>query len=514
MRRDLQALAGGTFDVVILGGGITGAGVALDAVLRGLRVALIDKGDFASGTSSISSKLVHGGLRYLEHGDFRLVYEALHERRRLLHNAPHLVRPLRFVVPFVAGSRVPPWKWRAGLLLYDLLAGAGNLRRSRPLPATQLRREFPGLRAAGLSGGAEFFDAQMDDARLCVAVLRTAARHGAVLANYVEAVGFERSAGLISGVRARDHLAGRELAIGARQVVNATGPWGDAVRRLAGDEGGPNLRPTKGVHLIAPGRGLPAAFLLLHPDDGRVFFVIPWMGKTLVGTTDTEAAGPPDGVRVTAGDAAYLLRGHNHYFTPELSKADVLGSFAGLRPLLGTRDGEPSARTREFRVDVSAAGLLSVAGGKYTTYRHMAEVIADAVVRRLGLRRRCQTHDLRLDGAPPGNWEEFAASAVASLERSFHLDGESARHLVGRYGTRAADVAAYLRRDPGLARRVVPGEPDLLAEFAYQRDEEMAVAPADFLLRRTRLGLFHPDLLAAPPPGTCCSFLPDDRCGL
>src|SRR5947209_297708 len=191
MKRTIDALTDGTFDLLILGGGITGAGVALDATLRGLRVALIDKGDFASGTSSVSSKLVHGGIRYLEHGAFHLVYEALHERRLLLRNAPHLVHPLRFVVPYYEGSRVPPWKWRTGLALYDLLAGRSNIQRSRPLPLSHLRREFPGLRAQGLRGGAEYHDAQMDDARLCLEVVRTAAEHGAVVANYVEAVAFE-----------------------------------------------------------------------------------------------------------------------------------------------------------------------------------------------------------------------------------------------------------------------------------------------------------------------------------
>src|SRR5690242_18824888 len=284
MKRDVGALAGETFDLLILGGGITGAGVALDAALRGLRVALIDKGDFASGTSSVSSKLVHGGLRYLEHGDFRLVYEALHERRRLLRNAPHLVRPLRFVLPFYAGARVPPWKWRVGLTLYDVLAGAGNIHRSRSVVTTRLHRDLPHLRTKELLGGAEFYDAQMDDARLCLEVVRTAALHGAAVANYVEAVAFERAGGLITGVQARDHVLGGELVIRARQVVNATGPWGDRLRQLAGDDSGPLLRPTKGVHLIAPDLGLTAAFLLLHPADGRVFFVIPWLGKTLLGT--------------------------------------------------------------------------------------------------------------------------------------------------------------------------------------------------------------------------------------
>jgi glycerol-3-phosphate dehydrogenase len=499
MKRTVEALTDGPFDLLVLGGGITGAGVALDAVLRGLRVALIDKSDFASGTSSLSSKLVHGGLRYLEHGDFRLVWEALHERGRLLANAPHLVRPLRFVLPFYAGARVPPWEWRLGLLLYDLLAGRRNIRPSRPAPAYRLRGEFPRLRPEGLRGGAEYFDAQMDDARLCLEVLRTAALRGAVVANYVEAVGFERAGGALRGARGRDHLGGREFIIEARQVLNATGPWGDAVRRLAGDPGGPLLRPTRGVHLVLPDRGLAAAFLLLHPADGRVFFVIPWMNKTLLGTTDTACDDSPDQLRVTPEDVAYLLAGHNHYFEPPLTAAEVLGRFAGLRPLIGARPGEPSDLSREFRLYKSPSGLLTVAGGKYTTYRHMAEVITNAVVRRLGLSSHCRTRTLRLDGAPERPWHRFAPAAVAGLCARHRLDEETARHLVGRYGRRALEVADYLEHDPSLGRRVVAGEPDLLAELAYQRDHEMAQTAADFLLRRTRLGLFHPELLQNPP---------------
>jgi glycerol-3-phosphate dehydrogenase len=498
MHRDVAALTAERFDLLVIGGGVTGAGAALDAALRGLRAALIDKGDFASGTSSASSKLIHGGLRYLEHGDVALVYEALHERRRLLHNAPHLVRPLRFVLPFYAGSRVPAWKWRAGLLLYDLLAGAGNLGRSRAVGAARLRRAFPGLRADGLRGGAEFYDAQMDDARLCVEAVQTAARNGAVVANYVEAVGFHFEAGRIVGVRARDRVGGGELDIRARQALNAAGPWGDAVRRLAGDADGPRLTPTKGVHLVAPGRGRTAGFLLLHPADGRVFFVLPWLGKTLIGTTDTPYHGPPDAVAATEDDVNYLLEGHNHYFHPPLTAADLLGRFAGVRPLASARSGGPSDLSREFALSESPSGLLTISGGKYTTYRRMAEAAVDAVVRRLGLRRRCRTRDYPLDGAPRGSWEEFERAAAADLCRRHMLDAAEALHLVRRYGRRCGDVAAYLERDPALRRRVVPEEPDLWAEFAYQRDREMTLAPADFLLRRTRLGLFRPELLADP----------------
>jgi glycerol-3-phosphate dehydrogenase len=488
MQRHIEALSDGTFDLLILGGGITGAGVALDAATRGLRVALIDKGDFAGGTSSVSSKLIHGGLRYLERGDFALVHEALTERRRLLHNAPHLVRPLRFVVPFCAGARVPAWQWRLGLTLYDLLAGRDNLSRSRPLTLAQMRHEFPELDPAGLHGGGSYFDAQMDDARLCIEVLQTASRHGAILANYVEATAIE--AGV---VRAVDRIGGGELAIRARQVLNATGPWVDAICRLAGDSGQDRLQPTKGVHIVAPDLGLKAAFLLLHPRDGRVLFVIPWLGKTLIGTTDTRAVSGPDELHVQPDEIVYLLDAYNHYFGPPLGRGDVLGSFAGLRPLIRSQHGEPSARSREFHLFRSPSGLLSVAGGKYTTYRHMAEVATDAVVKRLGIRRRCRTYDMRLDGTPAEPWPLFEARMTADLQAQHRLDCHSAKHLVHRYGQRAALVAAYLDSNPQLARRVVPSEPDLQAEFAYQREHEMAIRDADFLLRRTRLGLFRPE---------------------
>jgi glycerol-3-phosphate dehydrogenase len=504
MRRNPEALTDGPFDLLVLGGGITGAGVALDAATRGLRVAMVEKGDFAGGTSSVSSKLVHGGLRYLEQADFRLVYEALHERAHLLRNAPHLVHPLRFVLPLYAHSRVPPWKWRLGLFLYDVLAGRSNIRRSRRLALPAARQEVPGLVGAGLTGALEYFDAQMDDARLCLEVVRTAAIHGAAVVNYVEAVGFEPAGGSGVAVQLCDRLCSAGMVVRARQVVNATGPWADAVRRLAGVGGGPVLAPTKGVHLVVPGRGLQAALLLLHPADGRVFFVIPWMGKTLIGTTDTSGDETADGLEVTAKEVDYLLEGHNHYLAPPLAAADVLGSFAGLRPLARLRPGEageaPSARSRDFKVVGGPDWMLSVAGGKYTTYRHMAEVVTDVVVGRLGLRLRCRTRDLPLDGAPRQPWPDFLSAETARLCTRNHLSPSSAVHLLRRYGRRAEEVAAHVERDPGLGAPVVNGEPDLLAEFVYHRQKEMAQTPADCLLRRTRLGLFHPQLLADLPP--------------
>jgi len=504
MQRNPSLLADNSFDLLILGGGITGAGIALDATLRGWRVALIDKGDFASGTSSASSKLIHGGLRYLEQGQFRLVYEALHERRLLLANAPHLVRPLRFLIPFTAGSRVPPWQWRLGLTLYDLLAGRANLQRSGALNLGQLRTALPALQTDLLSGGAHYFDAQMDDARLCLAVLRTAARQGACIANYIEAVGFARTGQRLTGVRAVDRLSGAAFVIRARQIVNAAGPWVDAVCQLAGAGNGPLLEPTKGTHVLVPNQpGLSAGLLLLHPRDGRVFFVLPWFmtdpaqrpDKLLLGTTDTRTTAGPDGLASTVDEHAYLIEGFNHYFRQKLQLPDVLGSFAGLRPLLRARGGEPSSRSREFRVVEGPTGLISVVGGKYTTYRHMAEIVTDAVARRLGRRGPCRTQQYPLDEAPSEDWQEFFAAGQRDLAEKFGLTTATARHLLGRYGTHAADVARYLEQAPKLARPLVPGEPEIGAEWAYQRDCEMAVYPADHWLRRTRLGLYRPEVL-------------------
>lgn len=509
MQRMADALTDERFDLLILGGGITGAGVALDAATRGLRVALIDKGDFASGTSSVSSKLVHGGIRYLEHGDFRLVYEALHERGHLLHNAPHLVHPLRFVIPFYQEARVPSWKWRLGLTLYDLLAGAGNIHRSHPLDLHRLQREVPSLNTVGLLGGSDYYDAQMDDARLCIEVLQTAASHCACLSNYVEALAFEKQDGVIQSVRAIDRLNGREFSIRARQVLNVTGPWVDHVCRLDGDNRGPHLQPTKGVHAVVSNPGLHSAFLLLHPHDGRVLFVIPWLeelagsglkSKLLIGTTDTLTTEAPDRLAVSDAEIAYLLDAYNHFFTPALTPAAVQGSFAGLRPLIRSRPNEPSSKTREFRIIRSDSGLLSVAGGKYTTYRRMAEVVTDRICRRLRKRRRSRTRELLLDGAPPAAWNVFLRTELTMLCQRHGLTEAAALHLVRRYGRRAGDVASCLTGRRDLAEPVVPQEPDLRVEFIYQRAHEMATKPEDFLLRRTRLGLLHPDLLRRQLP--------------
>ena len=492
MKRQLEAFTDGTFDLCIIGGGITGAGVALDSASRGWHVALIERGDFASGTSSASSKLIHGGLRYLEHGQLPLVYEALQERGCLLRNAPHLVRPLPFLLPFYVGQRIAPWQWRLGLTLYDLLAGRDNIARSRPLSCRQLRSALPALRSNDLIGGALYHDALMDDARLCLTVLQTAAHHGAVLANYVEAVAFEKQQGIIVGVWAQDRLSGQRFLIRSRSVLNATGPWADALCRMAGDLGEPLLQATKGVHLIVPARGQRAACLLLHPADGRVFFVIPWQGKTLVGTTDTFAEPGPDALVVQPKEIAYLVEAYNHYFDPQLRADEVLGTFAGLRPLLRARAEEPSSLSREFRLHRSPSGLVTALGGKFTTYRRMAETITDHLGAWLGKRQRCRTTALPLVGAPPIAWAIFLKEKTTSIVQCFPIEIDSATHLVERYGDQVEAVIEKMRHTKNGFARVHAEEPDLIGEQSWQRDEEMAIFPEDYFLRRSRIGMWRP----------------------
>jgi glycerol-3-phosphate dehydrogenase len=507
MKRDPATIADETFDLLIIGGGCSGAGVALDAATRGIKVAQVDKGDFASATSSASSKLVHGGLRYLEHGEMGLVYEALAERRRLLRNAPHLVRPLRFILPFYRASRMPRWKGRVGLWLYDLLAGSHNLRRSRDLSALRLRRAFPALRGRNLLSGVEYFDAQMDDARLCLEIIRTAWNHGARVVNYVEVVGFDANGGSINRVEVRDVMTADRFSIRARQVLNATGPWVDSVRRLAGVGDMPaELQPTKGVHLIVAGtpfadggelRSRQTGFTLLHPADGRVFFVLPWLGHTLLGTTDTFCDQPADALIVTPDEEQYLIDGYNHHFQPPLARSDIRGRFAGLRPMLRSAPHDPSARSREFQIIEGPHGLLSVAGGKWTTYRHMAEAITNRIAERLGIQRRCRTARLPLDGTPAEPWSAFAPAETAYLTES-GLSASLASHLVNRYGKRAREAAAIIRARQE-DRPIVPGEPDVVGEWEYQRRAEMVITRADHVLRRSRIGLWHPELLEQTP---------------
>jgi len=484
-------------DVLIIGGGITGAGIARDAALRGFRTALVDKADFGAGTSSHSSRLIHGGIRYLEQGAFHLVFEASHERRVLLTIAPHLVRPLAFLFPLYRGGRLPAWKVRAGMWLYDLLSSFRNVRWHRWLRAKQVRRVEPGLRDRGLIGAALYYDAQTDDARLVIATVRSAMRAGALAANYVETTALLKPDGRVRGAVVRDVLTGQTATIRANVVVNATGPWSDQLRRLDDPQAAPILRLTKGAHVTVPRRRLANehAVTLLSPVDGRVMFVLPWGDLSYIGTTDTDADASPDGLRVTAADVTYLLRSANAAFPhAHLAPNDVVSAWVGLRPLLRADHADPSQVSREHKVFASEQGLITIAGGKLTTYRVMARDVVDRVAARLHeldgrpLPPRAQTDKLPLPGG-----EAAELDVLGEAARARGASEATARHLVASYGSEAAAVLNLVDRDRRLGDAIIAGRPEIWAEIAYAVERELAVRVQDVLVRRLHLFYEVPD---------------------
>ncbi len=479
-------------DVLVIGGGITGAGIARDAALRGFRTAVVDKGDLGGGTSSLSSRLIHGGIRYLEQGELRLVFEASHERRVLLGIAPHLVHPLPFLFPVYRGARIPAWKLRAGMWLYDLLAAFHNVKWHRWLGRKATQRLEPGLRDKELKGAALYYDAQTDDARLVIATMRSAAQAGALVANYAEATALLKPDGRVGGATMRDRLTGQASTIRALVVVNAAGPWVDRVRSLDDTGADPLLRPTKGVHVAVPRKriGHTHALTLTSPIDGRVMFVLPWDDLSYIGTTDSDDDASPDEVRATADDVVYLLRSANAFFPhARLSPADVVASWAGLRPLLRPpRDVTASAASREHRVVESPSGLLTIAGGKLTTYRVMARDVVDRVAARLreldGRPRAPRVPTDRLP-LPGGETADLEGLVKAAMDRG--ASDRTARHLVARYGSESAAVLNLVDRDRALGRPIVAGRPALWAEVAHAVEREMAVRLSDVLVRRLHL---------------------------
>jgi glycerol-3-phosphate dehydrogenase len=385
----LDALGTGTLDLLVIGGGITGAGVARDAAMRGLRTALVERDDFASGTSSRSSRLIHGGLRYLEHGEFHLVFEASRERRTLLRIAPHLVKPLRFTWPVYRGARVPKWKLRSALMLYDTLALFRNIERHRMLSAVELEALEPRLRRDGLTGGGTYYDAHADDALLTLANARAAADAGALVMNHTAARALVVEGGVVRGAGVECQLTRRLVRVSAKCIVNATGPWSDSVRQLADPTVKSGIRGTKGAHIAVPRArvGNEQAIAITHPRDGRVMFILPAGAFTIVGTTDTDYDGPLDDVRASRDDVAYLLEAANHYApAANLSANDVTAAWAGIRPLVASGAATTAAVSREHAISVTAPGMLTVTGGKLTTYRLMAEQIVDRAEKIIGAR--------------------------------------------------------------------------------------------------------------------------------
>jgi glycerol-3-phosphate dehydrogenase len=461
--------AGEAWDVLVVGGGATGLGVAVDAVTRGYRTILLEQADFASATSSRSTKLVHGGVRYLEQGDLRLVMEALHERGLLHANAPHVARNLPFIVP-----RYKWWEgpfYGIGLKTYDLLAGRLNLAPSRVLDREETIARIPNVEQRDLLGGVMYYDGQFDDARMAVTLAQTAADHGACLLNYVRVTRVAKRGGVVAGVEAQDLESGEAHTIEARVVVNAAGIFSDAVRRLDDAAASPAVQPSQGVHLVFDGAFLAGdtAIMVPHTDDGRVLFVIPWHGRALVGTTDTAMSEPEMEPRPLPDEVEFLLRNAGRYLGRDPSRGDVLCAFAGQRPLVSV-PGKTATKelSRSHEVLISSSGLVTIVGGKWTTYRRMAQDTMDHAIEVGGLPLRpCATETLRLHG-----WKPSSPEAPGDPMRL--------------YGTDLEGVEALEAEEAGLAAPLHPALPYRRSAVVWAARQEMARTLEDVLARRTR----------------------------
>ncbi|PXX71744.1 glycerol-3-phosphate dehydrogenase [Nocardia tenerifensis] len=490
-RRALTQLADQTFDVLVIGGGITGAYTALDAVSRGLTVALVEKDDFASGTSSKSSKMVHGGLRYIEQGNLALVRHSLLERQRYRRNAPHLVQRLPFLFPILAHDGVfDPRIARAFeslLWTYDLAGGWRIGKLHQRLTVDEVLAHAPTLRAEHLEGGLMYYDSRADDARLTLAVVRTAARLGAVVANGARVNALLSTDGQVRG--ARVEADGDDIEVRARVVVNATGVWADDLDAMADPGRRPQVRPAKGVHIVVPWKKIRNDCTVTVPIPGRArrATCTRWGDVVVLGTTDTDYQGSTDDVHCTREEMQFLLDGASIAFDTELDADDVVGSYAGLRPLIGGKEGATLDLSRDHHISVTA-NMVTVTGGKLTTSRHMGELVVDRAAQLLGHRARCRTKNLPLLGGAGYDAEASAAT------------GGTAAHLGGRYGTESRFVSALIEEDPSLAAPLVDGQPYLKAEVVFAARSEMARSVDDVLSRRTRLRLYARDASAEAAP--------------
>lgn len=497
-------LASESFDLVIIGGGINGAGIARDAARRGLRVAVLEMRDLAYGTSSRSSKLVHGGLRYLEQFAFHLVFESVSERRLLLDLAPHLVNPLGFLFPVYKGARNGFLKINAGMWLYDGLSLFRSPRKRRTLRTADLRVEEPALNVESLTAAPLYYDCSTDDARLTLESALDAATHGAVIASYARVSQFlHDAAGRLVGVKVHDELTDRTVEVRANAFINATGPWSDALLRLREPDHRAMLRPTKGVHIVVRRDILPVhnAVVMLHPTDGRVLFAIPWGDATYVGTTDTDYDGDPADVRADAADIDYLVDVCRHYFPAHpLTPQDIHCTWAGLRPLVApaASDGavSESSVSREHVVQTGADGLVTVAGGKLTTYRRMSAEVVDAAVAVLRKRdalpaalKDAHTERAPLPGAVgwPADDDHDAVAQQVVAASAQHIAPDSARLLADTYGMTALAIAARVAADPSLGARLLPHRPELLAQVDHAVEAELACTITDLLKQRTQI---------------------------
>jgi glycerol-3-phosphate dehydrogenase len=486
----LAALAQEEFDVVVVGGGITGAGVALDAAARGYSVALLERADYASGTSSRSSKLVHGGLRYLQNFDLGLVREALLERQLMVALAPHLVKPLPLVVPAFEGAH-PDRLVGVGLNLYDVMSRdrrgrkseAWSPERHRVISGEEVLELLPALAAREPTSGYLFYDCQTDDVRLVLTVLGEAERFGAVCANRLDVTGLLERDGRAHGVHVRDSESGECFDVRAGNVVNATGVWADQLRpnELREEAELPRIRPSRGTHVTLRHEDLPLIGGAIVPaGGGRTIFALPWLGHTLVGTTDNDYEGSLKHIRPSSEDVDYLLAAVNSFFGTELVPAQLTGAFAGVRPLISTGDPKKSVDiSRKSELYETSSGMITITGGKLTTWRRMAKMTVDRLVERDARDAPCRTHEIPLG----------QAIAVDELPRVEGVPDAAYQALASRYGHAARQVLALAAERDELAQPIVAGLPDLLAEAVLAARSEQARSIGDVLLRRTRLGL-------------------------
>jgi glycerol-3-phosphate dehydrogenase len=516
----LAALAHDEFDVVVVGGGITGAGVALDAATRGYSVALLERADYASGTSSRSSKLVHGGLRYLQNFDLGLVREALLERQLMVALAPHLVKPLPLVVPAFDGAH-PDRLVGVGLNLYDVMSRDRDRKRRseswsperhRMISGEEVVELLPALAAREPTSGYLFYDCQTDDVRLVLTVLGEAERFGAVCANRLDVTGLLERHGRAQGVQVLDTESGERFEVRGANVVNATGVWADALspQELHEEAELPRIRPSRGTHITIAHNDLPLVGGAIVPAGaGRSIFALPWLGHTLVGTTDNDYEGPLEHIRPSADDIDYLLEAVNEFFGTALEPSELTGAFAGVRPLISTGDPKKSVDiSRKAELYETSSGMLTITGGKLTTWRRMAKMTVDRLVERDARDAPCRTQEIPLG----------QAIAVEELPHVEGVPSESYEALAARYGHAARDVLAIAGERGELAQPIIAGLPDLLAEVALAARREQARSLGDVLLRRTRLGLLAARQLAGgeasaaePSPGQPQSTAPVRR---
>ena len=490
----LGRLRGESFDLVVVGGGVTGCGIALDAATRGLSVALVEMRDYAAGTSSRSGKLIHGGLRYMEHMEFGLVRESLNERALLLRQlAPHLVKPMQFM--YLLEHRA--WErlyLGAGLVLYDTLGGAGAVPRHRHLSRRGARRVAPALRPEAMTGALTFYDSQCDDARHTMTLARTAAAYGACVATAVKVTGFRQRDGRVCGVDVQDLEDGSGFPIEARHVINAGGVWTDRLQEMVGGQGKFRVRASKGVHLVVPRDRIDAqAAFVIRAEREPQLFVRPWNDGRfwMFGTTDTKWDLDLDHPAVTAGDIDYLLRNVNRVLESPLRREDVVGAFAGLRPLVAGETDETSRLSREHAVESPVPGLTAIAGGKYTTYRVMAKDAVDAAARQLGRSLApSPTHRIPMVGAEgyPAAWNRRHG-----LARDAGLSVQRMEHLLNRYGTLVAEVLELMRERPELREPIAGASHYLRAEAHYAASHEGALHLDDVLTRRLHVSIETPD---------------------